>query len=61
MDKIDEYASIYWAAACLLLWAGCGVSDIQFARAIDVFCDDAGMSVPQEALLRKIIEEMKGG
>lgn len=60
MEGIDEYASIYWAAACLGLWAGrgcCNVSDVQFANAVNMVCDEARLSVPQEGLLKRISHE----
>lgn len=57
MEGIDEYASIYWAAACLGFWASCGVSDLQFAKAVNMVCDEARLSVPQECLLKRIIHD----
>lgn len=60
MEGIDEYASIYWAAACLGFWAGCGVSDVQFANAVNMVCDDVKLSVPQECLLKRIIHDKTG-
>lgn len=60
MEGIDEYASIYWAAACLGFWAGCGVSDVQFANAVNMLCDEAKLSVPQECMLKRIIHDKIG-
>ena len=60
MEGIDEYASIYWAAACLGFWAGCGVSDVQFANAVNMVCDSAKLSVPQECRLKRIIHDKTG-
>lgn len=57
MEWIDESASIYWAAACLVFWAGCGVSDVQFANAVNMVCDEAKLSVAQECLLKRIIND----
>ena len=60
MPGIGEYASIYYAAACLLQWAGCGVSDVsdvQFANAVNMVCDEAELTVQQEALLKRIVQE----
>ena len=59
MQGMDEYASIYWAAACLVFWAGCGVSDVQFAKAVQMVCEKAGLSVVQEILLKDIAHKMK--
>ena len=56
-----EYASIYWAAACLAFWAGrgcCNVTDGQLADAINMVCDEAKLTVPQEGLLKRIVMEM---
>ncbi len=50
-----EYASIYWAAACLVFWAGRGVSDAKLADAIHIICDDAKLTIPQEGLLKQIV------
>jgi len=55
-----EYAAIYWAAACLVFWAGGGVTKGQFAEAVDMVCKEASLTVPQEVLLKKIIQEMQG-
>ncbi len=52
---MGEYMSIYWAAACLCFWAGCGVSDGQLVEAIDMVCDGAHLTLAQEALLKRII------
>lgn len=60
MEGIDEYASIYWAAACLGFWAGRGVSDVQFSNAVNMVCDSAKLSVPQECLLKLIIHDKTG-
>ena len=53
-----EYASIYWAAACLVFWAGRGVSDAKLADAIHMVCDDAKLTVPQEGLLKRIVGQL---
>ena len=61
MNGVDEFVSIYFAAACLAFWAGCGccnVSDVQFADAVNMVCDDAELSVPQETLLKRLAHEM---
>ena len=61
---MDEYACIYWAAACLAFWAGrrcCNVSSAQFADAVNMVCDGAGLTVPQEVLFKRIIHKMTGG
>ena len=50
-----EYASIYWAAACLVFWAGRGVSDAKLADAVNMVCDDAKLTIPQEGLLKRIV------
>lgn len=58
---MGEYASIYWAAACLVFWAGrgcCNVSDGQLADAVNMVCDEAGLTVPQEGLLKRIVNDM---
>lgn len=55
---MTQYAAIYWAAACLCLWAGCGVSDGQLVSAIDMICDEAGLTVPQEVLLKRMVKDM---
>ncbi len=58
MGLIDEYASIYWAAACLVFWAACGVSDGQFADAVNLTCDMSGLTASQEAVLKETINKM---
>lgn len=55
---MEEYAALYWAAACLVFWAGCGVSDLQMAEAVNMVCDDAHLTVPQEALFKKLIHSI---
>lgn len=50
-----EYASIYWAAACLVFWAGRGVSDAKLADAVNMVCDDAKLTIPQESLLKMLV------
>lgn len=59
-EAYNEYAAIYWAAACLALWAGCGVSDGQMSDAVNMVCDEAGLTVSQEVLLKKLVNEMTG-
>jgi hypothetical protein len=63
MNAMAEYASIYWAAACLVFWAGGGanVTAGQMVDAIDMVCDEAGMSVAHEALLKRIVNDMLKG
>ena len=56
---MDEYASIYWAAACLVFWAGCGVTDGQFSDAVNLTCDMARLTVSQEAVMKDVILEMQ--
>ena len=56
-----QYAAIYWAAACLVFWAGSGVTDGMLIQAIDMVCDAAGLTVPQEALLKRLVHKMMGG
>lgn len=55
---MNEYAVIYWAAACLTFWAGGGVTKGQFARAVEMVCKEARLTIPQEALLKRILERM---
>lgn len=60
--RLGEYASMYWAAACLAFWAGCGATDAQLSDAVAMVCDGAGLTVPQEALLTRLLHDMlKGG
>lgn len=56
---MSEYSALYWAAACLVFWAGGGVTKGQMAQAIDMVCDDAKLTVPQEVLLKDIVSEMQ--
>jgi len=58
---MDEYAAIYWAAACLVFWAGCGVTDGQFADAVNLTCDMARLTVSQEAVMKDVILEAQEG
>lgn len=58
---MDEFAAIYWAAACLVLWAGGGVSDGQFADAVNITCDIAKLTAAQEAVLKETISNMMKG
>lgn len=58
---MDEFAAIYWAAACLVFWAGSGVSDGQFADAVNLTCDMSGLTVPQEAVLKETINKLTKG
>ena len=53
-----EYASIYWAAACLVFWAGRGVSDAKLADAVNMVCDDAKLTIPQESLLKRLVGQL---
>jgi hypothetical protein len=57
---MSEYAVIYWAAACLVFWAGGGVTKGQFAEAVDMVVKEAKLTVPQEVLLKKVIQKMGG-
>ena len=50
---MEEFASIYWAAACIVLWAGSGVTDGQLADAVNLTCDMSGLTVPQEAVFKE--------
>jgi hypothetical protein len=59
-ESYNEYVAIYWAAACLAFWAGCGVSDGQMSDAVNMVCDGSGLTVPQEVLLKKLVNEMTG-
>lgn len=54
---MDEYVSIYWAAACLVFWAGGGsnVTARQLNDAIGMICDEAALTPPQEGLLKTIV------
>jgi hypothetical protein len=44
-----------------VFWAGCGVSDLQMAEAVNMVCDDAHLTVPQEALFKKLIHSIGSG
>lgn len=61
MGRIDEYESIYWAAACLAFWAGCGVSDVQLSDAVNLTCDVARITVAQEAVLKETMSILMKG
>lgn len=58
MDK--EYASIYWAAACLVFWAGGGsnVTAGQLNDAVNMVCDRAELTPSQEGLMKTIVWKM---
>lgn len=58
---MDELAAIYWAAACLVFWACGGVSDGQFADAVNLTCDMSGLTTSQEAVLKETINNMTKG
>lgn len=58
---MDEYAAIYWAAACLVFWAYRGVTDGQLADAVNLTCDMARLTVSQEAVLKNLINDMQKG
>lgn len=58
---MDEYAAIYWAAACLVFWACRGVTDGQLADAVNLTCDMARLTVRQEAVLKNLINDMQKG
>lgn len=58
---MDDFAAIYWAAACIVLWAGSGVSDGQFADAVNLTCDMSGLTASQEAVLKETINKMTKG
>jgi hypothetical protein len=58
---MGEYMSIYWAAACLVFWAGRGGSNVtggQLNDAINMVCDEAKLTPPQEGLLKTLIWKM---
>lgn len=55
---MDEYMALYWAAACLVFWAGGGVTKGQFAEAVDKICGVANLSIPQEVLFKRIVQDM---
>lgn len=55
---MTEYAALYWAAACLVFWAGGGVTKGQMAQAVDMVCDDAKLTVPQEVLLKELVQDL---
>lgn len=48
---------MYWAAACVAFWAG-GATDGQKVQAIDMICDDAKLTVPQEVLLKQLFQKL---
>lgn len=58
---MEEFASIYWAAACIVLWAGSGVTDGQLADAVNLTCDMSGLTVPQEAVFKETINKLMKG
>jgi len=58
---MEEFASIYWAAACLAFWAGSGVTDGQIADAVSMTCDMAGLTATQEAALKETFNKMMKG
>lgn len=60
-EAYNDYAAVYWAAACLVFWAGCGVSDVQMAEAVRYVCDDAKLTIPQKALLTRLLHSMQKG
>ena len=57
---VSEYASIYWAAAYLVLWAGSGtyVTEVQLNDAINSVCDKAKLTPSQEGLLKSIVHKL---
>ena len=58
---MDEYAAIYWAAACLVFWAGrggCNVTGGQLSDAVNMVCDNAKLTLPQEGLLKMLVWNM---
>ena len=57
-DGMDEYLSICWAAACLALWAGRGVSRGDLADAIGMVCAEAELTVPQETMFKRVADAM---
>lgn len=63
MMQVEQYMAIYWAAACLVFWAGGGayVSDGTLVQAVDTVCDDAKLAVPQEVLLKRTVHNMIKG
>lgn len=57
----NETASICWAVACLSSWAGLGVSDSQFAEAVNEVCERAKLTPPQEALFKRMARKERCG
>lgn len=57
---MDEYAPIYWAAACLSFWAD-GLSDGQFADAVNTVCNEASLKPAQKSLLKRIVNKITQG
>lgn len=55
---MSEYCVLYWAAACLVFWAGGGVTKGQMAQAVDMVCSDAKLTVPQEVLLKDLVQDL---
>lgn len=55
---MSEYAALYWAAACLVFWASGGVTKGQMAQAIDMVCNDAKLTIPQEVLLKDLVQDL---
>lgn len=55
---MSDYSALYWAAACLVFWASGGVTKGQMAQAVDMVCDNAKLTVPQEVLLKHLIQEL---
>lgn len=58
---MEEYSVLYWAATCLVFWAGRGVSDGQFADAVNLICDMSRLTVQQESVMKNLIVEMQKG
>jgi len=55
---MSEYCVLYWAAACLVFWAGGGVTKGQMAQAVDMVCNDAKLTIPQEVLLKDLVQDL---
>ena len=55
---MSEYCVLYWAAACLVFWVGGGVTKGQMAQAVDMVCNDAKLTIPQEVLLKDLVQDL---
>lgn len=60
---MEEYEVLYWAAACLANWAGCGcrnVTKLQLASAVEMICNEARLTPAQETMLKKFLNKIMG-